>query len=136
MRLYYPSWLTSKKKEIVNMVHLPTFELPKWAFTLLNNLYEVERKLATSGDPGNATRNVLKMKDALAEQGLFYEDPMGEVFKETRTDLEATITGTGTENLVVVEVIKPVIRFGEAAFSRVVQRGIVLVESKVDQKNN
>lgn len=118
------------------MVHLPTFELPKWAFTLLNNLYEVERKLATSGDPGNATRNVLKMKDALAEQGLFYEDPMGEVFKETRTDLEATITGTGTENLVVVEVIKPVIRFGEAAFSRVVQRGIVLVESKVDQKNN
>lgn len=136
MRLYYPSWLTSKKKEIVDMVHLPTFEVPKWAFTLLNNLYEVERKLATSGDPGNATRNVLKMKDALAEQGLFYEDPMGEVFKETRTDLEATITGTGTENLVVVEVIKPVIRFGEAAFSRVVQRGIVLVESKVDLKNN
>ncbi len=30
----------------------------------------------------------------------------------------------------VVEVIKPIIRAGEAAFSRVVQKGIVLVQSK------
>ena len=112
------------------MVQMPAIEVPKWALTLLNNLYEIERKLAVHGDPGNASRNVEKMKDAFVEQMLFYEDPMGEPFKETRTDLEATISGADTENLVVVEVIKPVIRAGEAAFSRVVQKGIVLVQSK------
>lgn len=112
------------------MVQIPAIEAQKWALTLLNNLYEVERKLAIHGDPGNASRNVEKMKDTLAEQGLFYEDPKGEPFKETRTDIEATITGSGTENLVIVEVIKPIIRGGEAAFSRVVQKGIVLVQSR------
>ena len=112
------------------MAQIPAIEVPKWALTLLNNLFEVERKLDLHGDPGNASRNVEKMKNTFAEQMLFYEDPMGEPFKETRTDLEATITGAGTDNLVVVEVIKPVIRHGDMAFSRVVQKGIVLVQSK------
>lgn len=112
------------------MAHMPALEAPQWALKLMNNLYEIERKLALHGDPGNATRNVEKMKDALGGEGLFYEDPMGQPFKETRTDLEASISGSGTDNLVVVEVIKPIIRGGGADFSRVVQKGIVLVQSK------
>lgn len=111
------------------MAQIPAIEVPRWALTLMNNLYEIERKLSIHGDPGNASRNVEKMKDAFAGEGLFYEDPMGEPFKETRTDLDATISGSGTENLVVVEVIKPIIRAGETAFSRVAQKGIVLVQS-------
>ncbi len=105
-------------------------EVPKWAFALLNQLYEIERKLKHHGDSGNALRNVARMRDALEELGLFYEDPMGQPFKETRTDLEATISGQGTENLHVVEVIKPVIRHGPRDLSRVSQKGIVVVESK------
>lgn len=109
-------------------------EIPKWIFGTLNNLYEIEKKLALHGDVGNASRNVEKMKDVFAEMGVFYEDPMGQEFKETRTDLEATISGSGTEKLVVVEVIKPIIRAGDAAFSKVVQKGIVVVESKKGDK--
>lgn len=109
-------------------------EIPKWILVTLNNLYEIEKKLALHGDVGNATRNVEKMKDVLAEIGVFYEDPMGQDFKETRTDLDATISGSGTESLVVVEVIKPIVRAGEAAFSKVVQKGIVVVESKEGNK--
>jgi len=115
---------------MTNMAHIPAIEVPKWALTLMNNLYEIERKLALHGDPGNASRNVEKMKDALGGEGLFYEDPMGEPFKETRTDLEASITGDGTENLVVIEVLKPIVRGGNDGFSRVVQKGIVLVQSR------
>ena len=37
--------------------------------------------------------NIEKMKDALAELGFFYEDPMGQTYKETRTDLDASISG-------------------------------------------
>jgi len=68
--------------------------------------------------------------------GLAYEDPMGQPFNETRTDLEATISGVGTEDLVVVEVIKPIIRSvsnGETTgISRVIQKGIVVVQSRKD----
>ena len=117
------------------MLQLPTLEVPKWVLVTLNNLYEIERKLIINGDPGNAKRNIERIKDVFSEMGLFYEDPMGDVFKETRTDLEATITGSGTEDLVVVEVIKPILRAGDTTISRVVQRGIVLVESKSEAQN-
>ncbi|MNP69551.1 hypothetical protein D3C76_1656630 [compost metagenome] len=61
---------------------------------------------------------------------MIIEDPLGQPFKETRTDLEATIVGAGTENLVVTEVIKPVIRLVNGPVSRIVQKGIVVVQSK------
>ncbi len=112
------------------MKQAPILEVPKWALTLLNNLYEIERKLTLHGDSNNAGRNIERMKEALCEQGLFYEDPMGQPFTETRTDLDATISGLSVENLVVVDVIKPIIRVGEAALSRVVQKGIVVLQSK------
>lgn len=111
-------------------MNVPSPEIPKWLLALLNQLYEIEQKLTRHGDPANALRNVTKIKDNLEEGGLFYEDPMGQPFKETRTDLEANIAGTGTDNLVVVEVIKPIIRGGSRSFSKVVQKGIVVVETK------
>ncbi len=115
------------------MVQMPIVEVPKWALVLLNNLYEIERKLVLHGDPGNAGRNIEKMRDALSSEGLFYEDPHGQPFKETRTDLEATISGGKTENLVVTEVIKPIIRVGKEQFSKVVQKGIVVVQSSDEE---
>lgn len=104
-------------------------EIPKWVQQVLNNLYEIESKLGRSGDPANAMRNVIKMKEALATEGVFFEDPFGQLFDETRTDLEVTISGSGTEDLRVVEVIKPIIRIGDPSYSRVVQKGIVVVQA-------
>jgi hypothetical protein len=127
-------------------------QIPKSHLTAINQLYELEQKLKKHGDPNNLQRNVNKMKDAFAEEGLLMadigggrhriglacEDPMGQSFKETRTDLDATISGVGTDNLVVVEVIKPIIRavFRDSAgeFARVVQKGIVIVESQKEKK--
>jgi len=111
-------------------------EYPKSLLTVLNQLYELEQKVKKQGDAANLERNIARIKNAIEEDGLFYEDPIGQSFKETRTDLEATISGTGTENLVVVEVIKPVIREGKRAYSRVVQKGIVIVESKKEENAN
>ena len=70
--------------------------------------------------------------------GLAYEYPMGEPFNETRTDLDASISGAGAENLVVVEVFKPIIRavFRDTAgeFARLIQKGVVIVESQKENK--
>lgn len=111
------------------MAQIPSIAVPKWAISMINNVFEIERKLMLHGDPANGLRNIDKIKDLLKEEGLTYEDPLGQPFKETRTDLDANITGTNTENLVVIEVIKPIIRGDFEGFSRVVQKGIVLVQS-------
>jgi hypothetical protein len=123
------------------MAHMPRLEAPKWALQLLNNVYEIEQKLLLHGDPGNAKRNVEKIKETLLadkvffmDEGLFYEDPLGQTFKETRTDLDASISGNSAENLVVVEVIKPIIRYGKPELSQVVQKGIVVVQTKAEEK--
>src|SRR5688500_15861129 len=95
------------------------FSVPKWVLGLLNNVFDIERKLTIHGDPGNALRNVEQLKALLAEEGLFFKAPMGQVFQETRTDLEANISSTGTNDLMVVEVIKPIVRLATRDSSRV-----------------
>ena len=129
-------------------IHSPISEIPKSTLAILNQLYELEQKLKRHEDPANLSRNIAKMKTVFAEDGwltwgagggqlrigLVYEDPLGQPFKETRTDLEATISGPDTENLVVVEVIKPIIRalFADG-YSKIVQRGVVIVETRKEQ---
>jgi hypothetical protein len=120
-------------EQMLKSMEIPE-QVPKSILTAINQLYEMEQKLNKLHDPGTLQRNVNKMKDAFEEFGLAYEDPMGQAFKETRTDLDARISGSGTENLVVVEVIKPIIRYistdGHGRFSVVVQKGIVVVEAR------
>jgi hypothetical protein len=106
--------------------------VPKPLLTALNQVYELEQRIARHGDSCNLRRNIEKLKDAFEELGLVYEDPMGQRVNETRTDLEVSIAGTGTENLLVVEVIKPIIRVvdrGMPGFSKVVQRGIAVAKA-------
>jgi hypothetical protein len=124
------------------MAQQPTLGIPVFVLKIMNNLYEIDRKLALHGDAGNTVRNVEKIKDAIGDFlgnndfEIFYEDPMGQLFKETRTDLDAVITGNSTEDLYVVEVIKPIIRVGSAKYSQVIQKGSVVVASKNNEVEN
>ena len=112
------------------MAVLQSNQIPKWLLTIANHVYDIERKIARHGDPAGIGRNIDKIKELFESFHLFYEDPMGQTFKETRTDLEATISGADTTDLAVVEVIKPIIRAGRPEASVVVQKGIVVVQSK------
>jgi len=126
-------------------------QIPKSILIVLNQLYEVEQKLKKQDDPASIAsigRNIAKMKDAFTGEGLTaldagggqipitlaYEDPMGQQCNDTRTDLAVTISGDGTGNLVVVEVIKPIIRAtwndGAGETSKIVQQGIVIASRK------
>jgi hypothetical protein len=123
------------------MTQMQRLVVPKWALQILNNIYEIEQKLSLHGDLGNAKRNIEQIKETLLtgkifslDAGLFFDDPFGQEFKETRTDLEASISGDSTENLVVTEVIKPIIRYGTLEYSQVVQKGIVVVQANAEEK--
>jgi len=100
----------------------------------LCQLYELDRKVQKLGELESLARHVEKMKAAFEELGYRIEDPHGQSFNETRVDLEASIAGSSTEDLVVIEVIKPIIRLvvrdSNGEYTKVIQRGVVVVETR------
>ena len=106
---------------------------------LLDQAFEIERKLGSIEESNSIGRNVNKIKsvfenilstDSEPDVGFTYHDPIGEDYNETRTDLEASIAGDSTDNLVVTEVIKPILRYRKGNSSIIVRKGVVVVQSK------
>jgi len=117
----------------------PDFKQYKPYFELLDQLFDVERKLEKIQEENSISRNLYKMKDIFetlfsnssgADVGFTYHDPNGEQYNETRLDLEASIAGNSTANLVVTEVIKPIIRYKSGTSTLIARKGVVVVESK------
>lgn len=116
------------------------FKQYKPYFELLDQLFEIERKLENIEESNSISRNLNKMKDIFetslfssstsSDIGLIYHNPIGESYNETRSDLEASIAGNSTENLVITEVIKPIIRRKSGENTFIVRKGVVVVESK------
>ena len=90
---------------------------------IINQLNTLEEKYNTSDE---SARCFNRIKHSLSEMGFSYSSPVNEVYKDTRTDIEATIIGESTNNLIISKVIKPLILHD----SKIVQRAIVIVESK------
>lgn len=111
--------------------------IPKALLIICNQIYEIEQRLKKLGVDSNMQRNLTKIKDALQELNLLYENPAGQKYNETRSDLNATISGNRTDGLVVVEVIKPIIKYRLSGtegreFNHIIQKGVVIVQNKED----
>ena len=116
------------------------FKQYKPSFELLDQLFEIERKLENIEESNSISRNLNKMKDIFetnlfssstsSEIGFTYHNPIGESYNETRLDLEASIAGNSSENLVIKEVIKPIIRYKSGGSTLIARKGVVVVESK------
>lgn len=100
---------------------------------LANQVFDMEKKLDRMDNSSSLMRNIRRMKQELDHMGYSYHNPIGESYDETRTDCEASISGTETEDLIIQEVIKPIIREG-GKFGQIVQRGIVVVAA--NEANN
>ena len=118
----------------------PNFKQYKPSFELLDQLFEIERKLENIEESNSISRNLNKMKNIFetnlfssstsSEMGFIYHNPIGEAYNETRLDLEASIAGNLTENLIIKEVIKPIIRYKSGGSTLIARKGVVVVESK------
>ena len=107
----------------------------------MNQIFEIEKKSSNLKEENSIQRNLNKMKGILEEEffkgsttiGLTYHNPLGESYSDTRTDCEATISGTGVENLEIIEVIKPIIFYAyqenEKVIKVIVQPAVVIVQS-------
>ncbi|HEY9046709.1 MAG TPA: hypothetical protein VIN08_12480 [Ohtaekwangia sp.] len=119
--------------------------VPRAYIDILNQIFEIEKKVALLREDNSLIRNVnrlkalaatdlLQGKDAALQVGLIYHNPLGERYDDTRTDCEASITGTATENLYIAEVIKPIIFYTYTergqTIKALVQKAVVIVQSK------
>ncbi len=118
------------------------FKAPQVYLDLLNQIFEIEKKVNGLKEQNSIHRNINRMKRIMEEDlangspntGLSYHNPLGEGYSDTRTDCEATISGTGVEDLEIVEVIRPIIFYSyqenNQVLKAIVQRGVVIVQSK------
>lgn len=119
-----------------------TIKVPQAYLDFMNQIFEIEKKAANLKEENSIQRNLNKMKGILEEEffkgsstiGLTYHNPSGESYSDTRTDCEATISGSGVENLEIIEVIKPIIFYAyqenEKVIKVIVQPAVVIVQSK------
>jgi hypothetical protein len=113
-----------------------SISIPKKFIEILDQIFEIEKKLDCISEPNSIGRNVNRLKecfeDLMSDGGLIYQNPIGEKFNETRTDLEASIAGNSSDNLIVTEVIKPIIRLRtNSGVTTIVRKGVVVVETKI-----
>lgn len=94
---------------------------------LVNSVFDLTKKSKTEY---GLDRNIARINDSIIEMGILVINPIGEKYTETRTDCEATIAGVSANNLHIVEVIKPIIYLTENNKKNIIQRGVVIVESK------
>ncbi len=92
-------------------------------YEVINQISQLESKLKSHEE---YNRYFMKCRQSFEEMGISYYWPANEKYAETRTDVEAHITGNQTKNLAITQVIKPVILQDKT----IVQRGVVIVEGK------
>ena len=95
---------------------------------LINQIVEIRQKISEEKLDKKFERNFNRIFSAFEEKGFICQYPLGEKYNETRTDCDATIIGKESSDMIIVQVIKPVIYKKNAAGPMLVQKGIVMVE--------
>ncbi len=104
--------------------------IPAPMLQIVNQIFDLEKKLEIMANSTSLMRNIRRIKSSLEEMDIVYINPLGEKWEETRTDCEATISGTSTKKLRITEVIKPIIAKKEGEMFMIIQKGVVIVEGR------
>lgn len=96
---------------------------------IINQVFDMEKKLDKIEGGRTLERNIRRIKSQLSEMKIEYLNPIGERYNETRTDVTATISGNSSRNLMITEVIKPIIIQRVGNIQQIIQVGVVIVES-------
>jgi DNA repair exonuclease SbcCD ATPase subunit len=132
----------NNKKQALEKIKLSSKKKSKRRNKLSNKIKNNEQSINAKQQQLNsieATKRIItKMKDCFYIKDdisgnnvhYYYENPINESYNDTRTDVDAHISGIKTDNLVIIDVIKPIIRSQTNDKSAIVQKGIVTVTSK------
>jgi hypothetical protein len=107
---------------------------------MLSQIFELEKKAEKIQEANSLNRNIKRLREMFTElypdsnAGFSYHNPIGEKYDHTRIDCDASIAGETDENLVIIEVIKPIIRFHQEDRTHIVQKALVVVSAKIEEK--
>lgn len=74
-------------------------------------------------------RNFTRLFNVFEEEGYLIQDPTGEPYSETRTDCEASISGTVRSKMKITRTIKPSIYQRKDGSIQLLQKAVVIVEN-------
>ena len=95
---------------------------------IINQLVEIRQKIKQENLEDKFERNFNRIFSVIEDEGYICQYPLGEKYTETRTDCEANIIGKESRNMLITQVIKPVVYKKNPEGLTIVQKGIVMVE--------
>ncbi|AYL97947.1 hypothetical protein [Mucilaginibacter celer] len=97
---------------------------------IINQVFEIQQKLQQRGDT-IADRNFKRIYHEFETLGYNVIDPAGRDYKETDTDIEATLSGGLSTGMKITRVLKPIIYQADSGLQPLlVQKGIVIAEGE------
>lgn len=96
---------------------------------IINQIFAIEAKV-DANNSSSLKRKFSRINELFEELGIGIHNPLNEDYNETRLDCEATILGDETEELIITEVIKPIVHHKSSQGTEIIQRGVVLVSKK------
>jgi hypothetical protein len=96
---------------------------------IINQLFEIQAKLKEHGAIASYERNFNRLFNMFEEDGYILQDPTGEVYHDTRTDCEVSITGRPGSKMKITRTIKPIIYRQEDGKPLLLQKAVVIVEN-------
>jgi hypothetical protein len=97
---------------------------------LINQIFELNQKLTQERIVHKFERNFNRLYHIFEEEGYICKDPTGERYTDARTDCTANIAGPEGKEMVITQVIKPIVYQKMNGAPSLVQKGIVIVEKK------
>lgn len=98
--------------------------------SIINQIFAIESRVKSSLNSEILDKRFKRLFTEFEQLGYTIHNPIGESYDMTRSDCEATISGDQTSNLVIVEVLKPIIFKSTNSERELEQRGIVIVQSE------
>lgn len=111
-------------------ISLPKFYTMDALIAVMNQVFEISKKLEEDNLSSRFERNFNKLNNIFEEEGFICNNPLGEKYTDARTDCTASIAGAEGRDMVITQVIKPVIYQRKEGALSLVQKGIVIVERK------
>lgn len=94
---------------------------------IINQIFSIQLK----SDKENLTlfnRNIDRINHEFEALGYHIINPIGQIYRNEMTDVEANITGDISSKMKIVKVLKPVVYKRTNEENTLVQKGIVIVE--------
>jgi len=96
---------------------------------IINQVAELNQKLIQEELGPKFERNLNRLFSIFEEQGYICSIPLGEKYNDARTDCTANVVGNEGKNMIITQVIKPIVYHKSNGTITLLQKGIVMVEN-------